>query len=108
MEDLCTPVVNRATQKRFNLANHVSASWMEIGLRLGIERNLLSSIQDDRPDNFKRLSKVFGIWLENATGLPHHADYPLSWQGLHTLLEDVEKTEVAKQYFEFLDNISCS
>ena len=50
--------------------------------------------------------RVFKHWLENAAGLPHHARYPLSWQGLNTLLEDIGKMEVAKQYFELLENVS--
>ena len=49
---------------------------------------------------------VFKLWMENAVGLAHHTRYPLSWQGLNTLLEDIGKREVAKQYFEFLENMS--
>ena len=43
--------------------------------------------------------RVFKLWVDS---LPHHARYPLSWQGLNTLLEDMGKMEVAKQYLETL------
>lgn len=78
---------------------------MTIGLRLGMESSLLESIGRNRPDDDERLMKVFSRWLENAAGLPYHARYPLSWQGLNNLLQDIGKVEVAKQYFEFLDNM---
>ena len=106
MEELCTAVVDCATGRRFNLANHISGSWKVLGLTLGMEFDLLGSIGSKTPENTERLMTVFSRWLENAAGLPHHARYPLSWQGLNTLLEDVGKMEVAKQYFKFLNHVT--
>ena len=106
MEELCTAVVDSATGKRFNLTNYISGSWKIIGLTLGMEFDLLGSIGSRTPDNTERLMTVFSRWLENAAGLPHHSRYPLSWQGLNTLLEDIGKIEVTKQYFEFLEIIN--
>ena len=105
LEDLCTAVINREAGTRFNLADRIIASWRTIGLRLGLQLDVLDSIESNRVDNAKRLLRVFGQWLENASQLPHHHDYPLSWQGLNTLLEDIGKLEVARQYFEFLDSM---
>jgi hypothetical protein len=105
LEELCSTVTNRATGKSFNLANHISASWRMIGLALGIEPNRLTSIERKGFNDTERLIAVFSRWLENAAGLPHYSDYPLSWQGLNTLLQDVEKIEVARQYFELLDGM---
>ena len=104
IEDLCITVIDDLTGKRFNLSNHISDSWKTIGLTLGMELDLLNSIGRNRYDDAERLMMVFIRWLENAAGLPHHARYPLSWQGLNTLLKDIGKTEVAKQYFEFLES----
>ena len=70
-----------------------------------MELSLLNSIERNRYDDAERLMTVFGHWLENAAGLPNHAYYPLSWQGLNTLLEDIGKVEVSKRYFEFLEVI---
>ena len=106
MEELCVAVVDHSTDKRFNLAHHISCYWKKIGLKLGMEYNQLEDIERNRYDDEERLMRVFSHWLENAAGLPHHACYPLSWQGLNTLLEDIGKMEVAKQYFEFLENVS--
>ena len=108
IEDLCIAVIDHPTDKRFNLSNHISDSWKTIGLTLGMELGLLNSIGRNRYDDADRLMTVFRRWLENAAGLPHHAGYPLSWQGLNTLLEDIGKTEVAKQYFEFLDDLQSN
>ena len=105
MEELCVAVVDHPTGKRFNLAHHISSSWKKIGLKLGMEYNQLESIERNRYDDEERLMRIFKLWVENAAGLSHHARYPLSWQGLNTLLEDIGKMEVAKQYFEFLGNI---
>ena len=103
IRELCIAVTNHPTGKRFNLSDHISGSWKTIGLTLGMEFNVLTSIERNRYDDAERLMTVFKRWLENAAGLPHHARYPLSWQGLNTLLEDIGKMETAKQYFEFLE-----
>ena len=108
IENLCIAVIDHPTDKRFNLSNHISDSWKTIGLTLGMELGLLNSIGRSRYDDAERLMTVFSRWLENAAGLPHHSRYPLSWQGLNTLLEDIGKTEVAKQYFEFLDDFQSN
>ena len=108
MEELCVAVIDHPTGKRFNLSNHISDSWKIIGLTLGMESGLLNSIGRNRYDDAERLMTVFSRWLENAAGLPHHAHYPLSWQGLNTLLEGIGKVEVAKQYFEFLEDLQSS
>ena len=106
IRNLCVAVIDHPTGKSFNLAHHISRSWKKIGLQLGIELNKLESIERSRCDDEETLMSIFKLWMENAVGLPHHARYPLSWQGLNTLLEDIGKREVAKQYFEFLENMS--
>ena len=108
MEDLCVAVIDHPTGKRFNLVHHISSRWRKIGLKLGMEYNQLESIERRfRYNDEEILMNVFKLWVENADGLPHHARYPLSWQGLYTLLENIGKMEVAKQYFEFLGNVRC-
>lgn len=91
---------------RFNLSDKIVMSWRTIGTILGIADDRLTSyLEDSNGNNSKALSKVFGIWLSNAEGLPKHDDYPLSWQGLYNLLEDSDRLEIAKEYFAFLDDI---
>ena len=93
-----------ADPDKFSLSDKIVMSWEAIGQRLGIEQGILDSILDDsQHKNARALSKVFDMWLSNASGLPNHEDYPLSWQGLYNLLEDSGKVEVAKEYFAFLD-----
>lgn len=81
-------------------------SWNNIGERLGIEQDVLQSfLEDSQGKNDRALSKVFNKWLSNAGGLPNNNEYPLSWQGLYNLLDDIGKIEVAKEYFAFLENM---
>ncbi len=102
MEHLVTAQINRATDESFNLADRIGNCWNNIGLTLGIEHDVLEGIRSNNGNNPERLQNVFNRWLGNAAGLPNHHLYPLSWQGLKTLLEDCQKKEVAKQYFEFI------
>lgn len=101
-----TLLKNRKMDTRFNLSDKIVMSWRTIGTILGIADDRLTSyLEDSNGNNSKALSKVFGIWLSNAEGLPKHDDYPLSWQGLYNLLEDSDRLEIAKEYFAFLDDI---
>jgi hypothetical protein len=89
------------TEERFRLGEKIATKWHQIGTRLGLEKDFLESLEELHGAD-KRLDKVLGKWFDNADDLPHKDEYPLTWKGLKTLLEDVEKGEVAKQYFNFL------
>lgn len=93
---------NRKTGEKFRLTTKIGTIWSNIGLRLGIESDFLDSIMDEERTNERRLRRVLQTWLSNAGQLPNHEDYPLSWQGLRNILDDCEKEEIAKEYFEFL------
>lgn len=71
-----------------------------------MQHDVLESLRDDYRINEERLHCVLEMWLSNANGLPNHERYPLSWQGLHNLLSDCDRIEVAKLYFEFLCKMS--
>ena len=108
LKDLCVAVINRLKSKKFNLADKLRCYWNAIGMTLGIDSGVLDSFRVDNFEESRRLEAVFRHWIENADGLRCPADYPLSWTGLHTLLDDIGMSEVAKQYFDFLAELSES
>lgn len=95
-------VKNKKTKEKYELTSKIGSVWGNIGLRLGIEPDILDCIIDEERTNDRRLNRVLQKWLSNAGGLPNHEEYPLSWEGLRNILEDCDKHEIAKEYFEFL------
>ena len=79
----------------FRLVDRVSGQWMKIGLRLGISMNLLESWEKQFGKDAERCwLKVMGCWIdEGGTN-----EYPVDWDGLCNLLEDVECPDVAKEF----------
>lgn len=98
-------VKNKHTGERYRLWEKIVAEWYNIGTKLGIENSLLEAIKVEPGNAESKLRNVLGKWFDNAGNLPHSDEYPLSWKGLKTLLEDIDKEEVAKEFFEFLRNI---
>ena len=76
-----------------------------MGLLLGIEDNVLDNIMDEEQQNKYCLRKVILMWCQDAQGLPNHEKYPLSWEGFRSLLEDCNKSDAAREYFEFLEKM---
>lgn len=96
-------LVKNRTGERFKLWEMIVAKWFDIGTKLGLENDLLESIQEDPGRGESKLRRVLGKWFDNAGNLPHNDEYPLTWKGLRTLLEDIDKEEVARKFFAFLD-----
>ncbi len=72
----------------------VSAKWKDFGLRLSMTLNDLEALECEHRGNAKDIwNKVMDHWLAGGGG----CDYPASWEGLYTLLNDLELSEVAKQ-----------
>ena len=95
-------VVRNAKGERFRLTSKIESVWKDIGTRLGIEDDKLDSFQEEKKNNANALRKVFMIWMHDAGRLPNVSSYPLSWQGLYNLLNDVGKSTDADAFFKFL------
>ncbi len=68
--------------------------WKGFGLRLGMTLNDLEALEREHRGNAKDIwNKVMDHWLAGGSG----HDYPASWEGLYTLLNDLELSEVAKR-----------
>ena len=90
----------------FELSKRICSRWQKIGLVLGIEHDKMRYLAADKSrETEEKYKKILDIWLDEASSLPNSDDYPLSWQGLKTLLEDIDESAVAKQLFAFLDAI---
>lgn len=90
------------THRKFGLADKIAASWMAIGSTLGIEPSTLEEYSKKKSKTYN-LRRVFIDWIEREDSLPNLEDYPCSWQGLYNLLEDSDLVDVAKEYFEFMN-----
>ena len=69
--------------------------WPRIAQELGLSVGQVASIRTDGVDEYDRVTKVFGMWLDNANNLPNKHLYPKTWTGLITLLNNVQLGEVS-------------
>ena len=76
----------------------ISHKWREIAELLGFHPGQIESLQDEYRRNGDRVRHVLGRWFEDAVNLPHHDPnkYPLSWDGLLSILHDAQLGEVKK------------
>ena len=86
--------------KRFRLIDKVQSKWRDFGTLLGLAGQLTSWESEYR---IRCLTKVMTRWLDGGGG----GDYPPTWEGLYTLLEDVECVQVTKELKEAVAASSC-
>ena len=96
---------NRQTGETFKLSHKISSVWSTIGSRLGIEDDRLDAIMDDERKSMQCLRRVILKWCDDAGQMPNNDEFPYTWDGFRMLLEDCDKSEVAKEYFEFLEKM---
>lgn len=101
IHDMLSPVI-KPDGSRYDLSSKISGSWEAIGLRLGVEYNVLSEEIGELRTAKRRLGAVLAIWFEDAPQLPNYDQYPISWEGLHNLLRDVEHSVAAKEFIDFM------
>ena len=72
----------------------VSSRWSDFGLRFELEADLLEAFKFECVGDSQRCwCKVMGEWLEEGGT----SEYPATWEGLVTALEDVEYERVARE-----------
>ena len=75
------------------LVNEVSADWHDFGLLLGLKLKQLDAWDAQyRGDVRMCWNKVMEHWLTEGGS----RDYPATWEGLYTLLKDLNFTKVAE------------
>ena len=93
---------SKGCQFKFQLVRKVSSKWRNLGRRFGREENELDSIEHDCPKSEHSWCKVMDDWL-NACGT---AEYPATWRGLLTALEDIECHSVARELERVLSSVT--
>lgn len=82
---------------KFRLVQAIQHKWESIGILLGVPENIFASHQT----NEEKCRGVLEEWLKKGS-----EQYPVEWDGLIKVLEDVELREVAKDLQKALDNIT--
>ena len=74
-------------EQTFRLGNRVAAKWRDFGIQLGLTMSQLDSWDEQYRGNASTCwNKLMEHWL-NGEG---SRDYPPTWEGLYTLLQDGE------------------
>ncbi len=85
--------------KTFRLLDEVSGKWQLFGTLLGLSTNKLLVWEKEHPKNITMCcNKVMEYWLVGGC-----TDYPATWEGMYTLLEDAELSEIAKELKKAID-----
>ena len=86
-------------EQEFRLVNRVSAEWQGFGLLLGLGMNQLRVWRQERLGDVTMCwNLVMEHWLKGDS-----ADYPPSWEGLYTLLQDMEFSTQAREMKEAVE-----
>jgi hypothetical protein len=89
----------RGQQKELRIKKLICYKWKEIGTLLEIEHSLLTSWEMTYRNPVECIDPVLNHWFERKPD-----DYPVSWDGLKTLLKDVELYQVATELDNALPN----
>lgn len=95
----------RGCPQIFRLVDRVSASWKEFGVILGLGTNQLEKWEAQyRGDANMCWARVIEEWLNGGIG----SDYPVTWEGLYTLLKDAQYSVVAEELKIAVDRLFTS
>lgn len=96
---------DRGRSHTFRLVDRVSASWRNFGAILGLGTNQLDRWEDQyRGDSNMCWARVMEEWLNgNSEG-----DYPVTWEGMYSLLDDAEFSVVTEELRKAVDRVSGS
>ena len=83
-------------EKKLRIYSEIAHKWKQIARLIGLKPGQISAIEQDHRETASCVAAVFQRWFEYAGQLPNARDYPKSWQGLISLLDDVQLDEVVK------------
>ena len=84
---------SQGKQHKLRIVQNICPKWRQIGNLLNISDSLLESILSQyRGDLEECCYAVLRQWLDNGS-----PDYPLTWEGLLELLNDVDCSQVADE-----------
>ena len=82
-------------EKKFHLLKKIQGKWENIGTLLGVSLNNINNYET----NEQKCKYVLNEWLENGS-----SEYPVEWDGLIKLLQDVSMKVVAEELREALEH----
>ena len=85
----------RNEEKEFRLIQMIQHKWYDIGTLLGVPMNTI----DSRKTNEGKCQDVLKKWMEKGS-----PEYPVEWDGLIKVLQDVEMGVVAQELKEALEH----
>ena len=95
----------KGRRRRLQLKQLICMKWKEIGCLLEIPLPVLQAWGTTYRENpLECINPVLSHWLDEYNGTADHEYYPLSWEGLHCLLEDAELSEVTSELKQALAN----
>lgn len=98
--DILLKVEDKHLGGQFSLIEAISAAWRTVGQKLGIQLDRLTG------SNEHRLCDMLEKWIKEDLDLVANVEkYPATWSGLHSLLVDSGKEDIAKEFFEYLDKL---
>ena len=89
--------------QRFRLILKVQSKWWDFGTLLGLTDELTTWEKEHQRDAGRCWTEVMTYWLNGGGG----NDYPPTWEGLYTLLEDVKCVQIAKELRQAVAASSC-
>ena len=85
----------RNEEKEFRLIQMIQNQWYDIGTLLGVPMNMI----DSRKTNEEKCRDVLKKWMERGS-----QKYPVDWDGLIKVLQDVQMGVVAQELEEALEH----
>ena len=82
-------------QKEFRLVKEIQRKWEIMGIHLGVSDKFANY---EKPE--EKCLGVLREWLQNGS-----EQYPVKWDSLIRLLQDIELREIANNLRKALDNI---
>ena len=88
----------RNEEKEFRLIQMIQHKWYDIGTLLGVPMNTI----DSHKTNEEKCQDVLKKWMEKDS-----PEYPVEWDGLIKVLQDVQMRVVAQELKEALKHKIC-
>ena len=95
-------VLKDSMKNTYNLTDTLKSHYNKIHSKLGVPSSLISPIIAECALDTEILDRILDIWFNHTDKLFNRQKYPPTWKGLKALLEDINQSEVVKDYFEFL------
>ena len=82
------------TKQQLRIIEAISHRWQQLAILVGLSMNKINAIENNfHPE--QRSLRVFDIWITSSSDTT--TAYPVTWNGLHRLLEDINYRALAER-----------